>query len=210
MLKILFTYPETLPHETLLLNNLMEGDWDFLHIRKPDYSRDEMINFLELIPNHLDKVILHSHFDLLQEFDVAGININRKALAQISYEDELTSACDQRFLLVRNRQLWVNGERPNLVTYGAHSFKEIQEVPFKTDYVFLSPIFDSISKTGYESAFNDAEVLTAFLAQTKERVIALGGVDANRIPICKALGFKGYAMLGDIWKKYFSHVETIQ
>lgn len=210
MLKILLTYPETLPHETLLLNNLMEGDWDFLHIRKPDYSRDEMINFLELIPNHHDKVILHSHFELLREFDVAGININRKTLAQISFEDELTSGCDQRFLLVKNHQLYVNGERPDLVTYSAHSFKEIQEMPFMTDYVFLSPIFDSISKTGYESAFNDAEVLTAFLANSKQRVIALGGVDADRIAICEELGFRGYAMLGDIWKRYFSHVETIQ
>lgn len=206
----MFTYPETLPHETLLLNNLMEGDWDFLHVCKPDYSRDEMINFLELIPNHHAKVILHSHFDLLREFDVAGININRKVLAQVSFEDELKSSCDQRFLLVKNYQLYVNGERPDLVTYSAHSFKEIQEIPFMTDYVFLSPIFDSIAKTGYESAFSDAEVLTAFLENTKERVIALGGVDANRMPICKTLGFKGYAMLGDIWKKYFSHVETIQ
>ena len=210
MLKILFTYEDNLPHETLLLNNLMEGDWDFLHVHKPDYSRDEMINFLELIPNHHDKVILHSHFDLVHEFDLAGVNINRQALAEISYEDELTSTCDRRFLLVSNRQLLVNGERPAIVTYSAHGFREIQEVPFKMDYVFLSPIFDDILKIGYDSAFNDAEVLAAFLAGTKERVIALGGVDANRIPICEALGFKGYAMLGDIWKKYFSHVETIQ
>ena len=79
-----------------------------------------------------------------------------------------------------------------------------------TDYVFLSPIFDSISKIGYESAFDDAEVLTAFLANSKQRVIAFGGVDADRIAICEELGFRGYAMLGDIWKKYFSHVETIQ
>lgn len=210
MLKILFTYPEALPHETLLLNNLMEGDWDFLHVRKPDYSRDEMINFLELISNYHHKVVLHSHFDLLDEFEVAGININRKAFADIAYEDELTSACDQRFLLVKNGHLYVNGSIPDLVTYSAHSFREIQDLPFKVDYVFLSPIFDSISKTGYQSAFNDAEVLTAFLLATKERVIALGGVDANRIPICVELGFKGYAMLGDIWKKYFSQVETIQ
>ncbi len=210
MLKILITYPETLPHESLLINNLMEGDWDFLHVRKPDFSRDEMINFLELIEKHHHKVVLHSHFDLLRVFNLAGLHINRKSFAEISFEDELSSTCDQRFLLVKDRQLYLHGERPDLVTYSAHSFREIQAIPFKTDYVFLSPIFDSISKTNYASAFNDAEVLSAFLRATKERVIALGGIDMNRIRACEELGFKGYAMLGDIWKKYFSHVETIQ
>lgn len=210
MLKILFTYPESLPHETLLLNNMLESEWDFLHVRKPDFSRDEMINFLELIPNHHHKVVLHSHFDLLKDFEVAGININRKAFAKIAYEDELTSACDQRFLLVKNGRLFVNGAVPDFVTYSAHSFREIQDLPFKADYVFLSPIFDSISKIGYQSAFNDSEVLTAFLKATPHKIIALGGVDLNRISICEELGFDGYAMLGGIWKKYFSDVETIQ
>ena len=60
VLKILFTYPETLPHETMLLNNLMQDEWDFLHVRKPDYSKEEIINFLEMIPDYHHKVVLHS------------------------------------------------------------------------------------------------------------------------------------------------------
>lgn len=204
------TYPEALPHETRLLENLMQDEWDFLHVRKPDYSKDEMINFLELIPQFHHKIVLHSHYELMRDFEVAGINLNRKGLANLSYSDELTSACDVRELVVKEGRIELFGIRPDLVSYSAHSFGEIQQLAFHTDYVFLSPIFDSISKVDYQSAFNDAEILSAFLKSSNRKVIALGGVDYNRIPICDQLGFNGYAMLGDIWKKYFTFVETIQ
>lgn len=210
MLKILFTYPEALPHETLLLQNIMQGEWDFLHVRKPDYSKEEMVNFLELITPFHHKVVLHSHYELMNEFDVAGINLNRKALVRLSYADELTSACDIRELSLTNGKISVYGNQPDLVTYSAHGFNEIQSLPFNTDYVFLSPIFDSISKVGYQSAFNDAEILSAFLAKSNQKVIALGGIDNTKISLCEELGFDGYALLGDIWKKYFTFVETIQ
>ncbi|WP_084274411.1 thiamine phosphate synthase [Crocinitomix catalasitica] len=210
MLKILFTYPEALPHETGLVNNLMEEDWDFLHVRKPDYSKEEMINFLELIPDYHYKVVLHSHYELIREFDLAGINLNRKGMSGLTTADELTSACDVRELTLIDREVKVYGKKPDLVTYSAHGFSEIQNLNFDTDYVFLSPIFDSISKVGYASAFSDAEILSAFLKGTKVKVIALGGIDNTKIPICKSLGFDGYAMLGDIWRKYFTFVETIQ
>jgi thiamine-phosphate pyrophosphorylase len=210
MLKILFTYPEALPHETLLLNNLLTEEWDFLHVRKPDYSKAEMINFLELIGDFHHKIVLHSHYELIHEFDLAGINLNRKGMALLSYEDELKSACDMRSLVLKDKRIFVNGLVPDLVTYSAHGFSEIQNLSFNTDYVFLSPIFDSISKVGYEAAFNDAEILSAFLKTSERKIIALGGVDNSKVGFIKQLGFHGYAMLGDIWKKYFTFVETIQ
>lgn len=210
MLKILFTYPETLPHETRLLENLMAEEWDFLHVRKPDYSKEEMINFLELIPDYHHKIVLHSHYELAHQFDLAGININKKGMAGLSYSDELTSSCDTRELIVREGELLLFGRKPDLVTYSAHGFKEVQQLAFRTDYVFLSPIFDSISKKDYRAGFDDEQILTAFLIESKERIIALGGINKERIEICKTLGFDGYAVLGHIWEKYFTFVETIQ
>lgn len=210
MLKILFTYPEALPHETLLVKNLMKEEWDFLHVRKPDYSKSELINYLELIPEFHHKIVLHSHYELIHEFDLAGISLNKKMLHKISMKDELSSACDVRELTISNGELLVYGQKADLVTYAAHFFGEVQQLPFKADYIFLSPIFDSISKTGYKAAFEDLEVLKAFLKQEKNRIIALGGINQERIDVCGQLGFDGYAMLGDIWKRYFTFVETIQ
>lgn len=210
MIKILFTYPQTLPHETRLIENLMREDWDFLHVRKPDYSKEEMINFLELIPQYHHKIVLHSHYELIKELDLAGINLNQKAMSRLSYADELTSACDIRELSLKEGVVSVFGTVPDLISYSAHGFTEIQELPFKTDYVFLSPIFDSISKKEYRGAFDDPDILQAFLCQTRKRIVALGGLNNDRIETCKQLGFDGYAMLGNIWEKYFTFVETIQ
>lgn len=69
------------------------------------------------------------------------------------------------------------------------------------DYCFLSPIFDSISKSGYRAAF-DCSTLAAALATTlaARKVIALGGVTAGHLPELAGLGFKGAAFLGAIWQ----------
>ncbi len=210
MLRILVTYPQALPHETRLITNLMEEDWDFLHVRKPDYDKDELINFLEMIPQYHHKVVLHSHYELMRDFDVAGINITGKALANLTYEDELTSSCDIRELCVKDGQVYCYGMKPDLVSYSAHGFSEIQQLNFETGYVFLSPIFDSISKPNYTSKFEDHDILSDFLHRTNRRVIALGGVDNDKLTTCSDLGFDGYAMLGSIWTTYFTFIETIQ
>lgn len=210
MLRILLTYPQALPHETRLITNLMQEDWDFLHVRKPDYDKDELINFLEMIPQYHHKVVLHSHYELIKEFDVAGINITRAAMANLSYEDELKSSCDVRELAIKNGQLYCYGQKPDLVSFSGHGFSEIQHLPFETSYVFLSPIFDSISKVGYRSKFEDKTILADFLRTIDKRIIALGGIDYAKIEECKQLGFDGYAMLGSIWTTYFTFIETIQ
>ena len=68
------------------------------------------------------------------------------------------------------------------------------------DYVFLSPIFDSISKVGYHAAF--APDLLNRAAEEKiidRKVIALGGINAENIELVKQWNFGGVALLGDIW-----------
>ncbi|GAA6529534.1 hypothetical protein LPYR103PRE_15070 [Segatella asaccharophila] len=70
------------------------------------------------------------------------------------------------------------------------------------DYVFLSPVFDSISKSGYCSAFP----LSALKQAQEEgiidrKVIALGGVTYDKLPLLESLSFGGGAMLGEIWGK---------
>ena len=65
------------------------------------------------------------------------------------------------------------------------------------DYLFLSPIFDSISKVGYKSAFTEDMLKDASAKGViDEKVVALGGVTFNRIPYLKELNFGGAAMMG--------------
>jgi thiamine-phosphate pyrophosphorylase len=78
-----------------------------------------------------------------------------------------------------------------------HSLEELENYKEKYDYAFLSPIFDSISKIGYISNFN--------LIETKEtikgkNIIALGGIDEDKIEIVRELGFRGIAVCGAVWQ----------
>ena len=71
------------------------------------------------------------------------------------------------------------------------------------DYVFLSPIFDSISKEGYTSAFTSESIREAAeKGIIDKRVIALGGVDENNLLQVKDFGFGGAAILGGLWNKF--------
>ena len=67
----------------------------------------------------------------------------------------------------------------------------------------LSPIFDSISKVGYKSAFTEEELRKAHHEGIiNERVMALGGVTFERIPNVLDLGFGGGMILGDAWQSH--------
>ena len=66
------------------------------------------------------------------------------------------------------------------------------------DYVFLSPVYDSISKQGYRARFSPAELR----GQVDDRVIALGGVTPERLPELSDAGFGGAAMLGCVWRDF--------
>ena len=66
------------------------------------------------------------------------------------------------------------------------------------DYVWLSPIFDSISKSGYESAFRDKDELRRLVAGCPAPVYALGGEQRG------AKGGRGvWCMRGQCWLWWF-------
>lgn len=80
-----------------------------------------------------------------------------------------------------------------------HSLNELEDCEEKYDYAFLSPIFDSISKEGYKSNY-DLKEIKKLLKNRNEKIIALGGIDEDKIDAVKDLGFSGIALLGAIWQ----------
>ena len=78
--------------------------------------------------------------------------------------------------------------------------EEVEKYKAEYDYLFLSPIFDSISKVGYLSGFSERELLSASESGIIDKqVIALGGVTFERIHYLKMLNFGGVAMIGAIY-----------
>jgi thiamine-phosphate pyrophosphorylase len=82
-----------------------------------------------------------------------------------------------------------------------HSFKEVENLPCRLDYVFLSPIFQSISKQDYPSAFTKDELVNFFQQRkSKTSIVALGGVREENLKELQQIGFVGIALLGSIWQ----------
>lgn len=74
------------------------------------------------------------------------------------------------------------------------------------DYVFLSPIFDSISKEDYGAHFSAAQLRDYSRRRIIDRkVMALGGIDLDNLKQIKDLGFGGAVLLGDIWNRFDIH-----
>lgn len=175
---IVITPPESIPNEHLIINRLFEEELQSLHIRKPSMKEEEMEEYLQKIsPIYRQRIVVHDHHSLMADYRLQGIHLNhRHPTPPEGYNNQLSCSC--------------------------HSFGEVTENKEKCSYLFLSPIFDSISKAGYHSDFSEK-----LLQRAKnegiidEKVIAVGGINAHNIAIVKRLGFGGVALLGDIWNR---------
>ncbi|WP_106827712.1 thiamine phosphate synthase [Parabacteroides pacaensis] len=179
---IVISTPHFFNGEADVIFSLMEEGLEIFHLRKPEGKEEELRQLLKQIPDRYhNRIVLHDAFNLAKEFQVKGIHLNS-----------------------RNREIpdYFTGS----VSRSCHTLEEVinssnEKVLY--NYVFLSPIFNSISKEGYVSGFP-----TSTLAKAKEKgiltskVIALGGIDITNITQIKALGFGGAAVLGFLWGKY--------
>lgn len=171
----------TLPHffrgEAEQIAQLLRGQVDIVHIRKPEATAEETERLLRELPSWCrPKLALHDHHELALRYHLGGVHLNSR-----------------------------NPEPPKgwtgRVSRSCHSLREIEEWKTRCDYVSLSPIFDSISKQGYRSAFSPDEIREAHrMGIIDKRVMALGGVTFGRVDEVMAMGFGGAMILGDAWK----------
>ena len=84
------------------------------------------------------------------------------------------------------------------ITTSFRKLASVYDEPAKYSYVFLSPIFDSLSNK-YQSGFNEYS-LTAALQKTKHKIVARGGMDLSRIEQVNTIGFYGIAFYSSLWK----------
>ena len=191
---ITITSPDFISGEAIFIDKLFLQGLDLLHIRKPDVSLEAYKRLLLQIPKQwYSRIVLHEHFALAEEFGLHGIHLNRRC-SQVpnSFRGSISCSC--------------------------HTLEEVKKQKDSKDYVFLSPIFDSISKVGYHAAFSPTLLKQAAIENViDEKVIALGGITANNILLVKEWHFGGVAFLGDIWKRmsdpqvdeYLKHIRTL-
>lgn len=182
---ILITEPNNFENEVEVLNMLFQEGLEYLHLRKPDFTIEEMRAYIKSIPSQYhNRIRLHSHYSLLEEFDLGGAHFNSRSIVAATTATTPTP-------------------KKTTKSYSAHTIEELQALKSKMDYLFLSPIFDSISKQGYKAAFSQEELVE----HTKNKiidnkVIALGGINLKNIEEIKSYGFGGIAMIGGVWNEF--------
>ena len=199
--------PDFLPGEAEAVTALLEaGAWR-VHVRKPAAGSDSIARLLEHIPAALySRISLHDHHELAARFGVGGVHLN-------------------------SRNPSVPDGFGGMVSRSCHSIAELSQYSSVCDYMFLSPIFDSISKSGYVSRFSLEEIRRRIVAGSDVatarmgsdvatarmdvmssdgncrsvdwgRVFALGGVCPDNIRLLEETGFGGAAVLGYLWEPF--------
>ncbi|MDY6205813.1 MAG: thiamine phosphate synthase [Prevotella sp.] len=176
--RIAVTSPVFTTEEVTVVCRLLDDGFWRIHVRKPESTEKELTHFLDTIPvRYRSRIVIHDHFALCSYFGLAGIHLNRRC-TQVPehFSGSLSCSC--------------------------HTFEEVVLMKDKVDYIFLSPVFDSISKSGYSSAFTHEQLAEAALRGIIDhRVFALGGVTPDKYSFLQRYHFGGAAMLGAIWNK---------
>ena len=165
--------------EAMAIMRLLDGEVSRVHIRKPIASAEEVKALIkEIRPEYYGRLTIHNHLRLQPEMGLGGVHLN-------SHNPVLPEYVDRK---------------STLVSMACHSIKEIEEHCDEADYLFLSPIFDSISKQGYGGKFSLQELVEAHeRGIINEKVVAMGGITPDRMATIKTLGFGGAALLGALW-----------
>lgn len=165
-----------IPDEGMLIVAAIDAGIERMHLRKPQATTEEMERLLRTIPQEYHaRLVLNDCHTLARQYGVGGIHLNARH---------------------DNKPQWWQGG----VSRSCHTLEEVLQHKSDCNYLFLSPIFDSISKAGYTSHFSHPQLLQASHSGIiDEQVIALGGINIERIELLSDYKFGGVALFGALW-----------
>ena len=172
---IAFTHIDFFEGEADVIRQLFEKGLEKLHLKKRGTIADWK-KLLQALPKKFyKKVVLHSYYDLQKEFPDLKLHSGRAEVSKNTF-----------------------------VSSSSHSVDEAEEKCIHFEYVFLSPIYTSLSKQKYAPK-EDMEVLNV---EEKSKIVALGGIDRSKLVDLKLRGFEHIALLGAIWNRPETAVEN--
>ncbi len=166
------------PEEAGILCHFFEKGVEYIIIHKPQNIERDIIQLINEIPQkYHSRIIIHERFGLLKHFNLNGILLSKK-----------------------------NPKAPTLDKIFSKSVpcSRIDDIMKYQNFhhIFFGPVFESISKeikpTFGETALREAKGKNII----NEKVIAMGGISEETIPIAKSIGFENVAVLGSLWKNY--------
>ena len=177
---IVITDENYLENEGVIINELFLNGLSILHLRKMTGSKAEFESLLNQINSRFHKqIMIHQFHDLARKYDLKGIHLTEKHRNSLKEDNHSLSE--------------LLGSDTQIMSTSFHDIKSLETDSYPFQYQFLSPVFSSISKSGYTGKkFNVKSI--------QKRVIALGGIQTHNLEEAAKLGFDGFAVLGHIWK----------
>ena len=167
---------------------MFEAGLETYHIRKPKFTTKQMEEYLGRIPKQFhNRIIIHSHHNLARKYNLQGVHYTKKHL-----EKNLRNWWREKMLRLSGSQFIKTTSHGKLASL-------FDEEDIRFNYIFLSPIFDTITGK-YQSGYYE-DSIKSVLQKTGKKVIARGGIDASRIEKIQELGFYGMALYSSVWDK---------
>jgi thiamine-phosphate pyrophosphorylase len=175
-MRIVVISPESAdPREVPSMEGFFAAGLERYHVRKPAWSAAELEAWVRALPvTWRPRIVVHEHHGLARELGLGG-----------SHEKG-------------------DSQRASGPSRSCHDLRALRRYLSSFGDVIFGPVFPSISKEGYapSPSFPWPE-LSALLAgrpaQGSARVLAIGGVTAERLARCAELGFDGAAVMGAVW-----------
>lgn len=186
---VIITLPRFVEGEAEALCALSVAGVSPIHIRKPDAAPGQTERLLAGLRDagaHMNAFTLHYDEPLARKYGLGGVHLRGDDLSA-------QSACAFR------AGSPASAENPLRRSCSAHSWAEVRRWEGVADYLFLSPLFDSLSKPGYRAAIDPVQARRELRVPRVGRVVALGGITPERIARVRAIGFDGAAALGSLW-----------
>jgi len=187
---IIFSPPTFIATELKVLNLLFNRGLACYHLRKPNSSCQQIEQFIQGVsPQYHQRIVLHQHHTLLTKFP------NLKGIHLKEYERRTKKPID---VFVHTYQK--KGYTVSTSVHDMPTLLQLGNINYQThfNYVFVSPVFSSISKSNYHPkvVWHPAN----WHNKIPFNVVALGGVEPLNIPVLVSRGFTHAAVLGAIWK----------
>lgn len=179
---IVISNPTAIANEINSIHALFERGLELFHIRKPEFSAEEMKTFVTAIGlEYRNKLVLHSHHQIAEDLGINRLHFSEKMRKQIDPET-----------------LYHYNEKRIHLSTSIHTIEAFNDLRIFFQYAFLSPVYNSISKENYKSKI---DLLNAIQNRTnyQTELVALGGIEAENIQKTLAAGFDDVALLGTIW-----------
>ncbi|HVU53676.1 MAG TPA: thiamine phosphate synthase [Puia sp.] len=174
---VVITRPEPWDGEADCLEQLLEAGVEKLHIRRWGDTREALLE--RLAPKWSSRLVLHGEQEMASRYGVPQIHGH-----------------------------WSDKPASVGLSASTHSWEEVQQItPGALEYVFLSPLFDSISKPGYMAGEG---LLKRPTGAAPCKLVGLGGIDEYTIGQVMDHGWDGAAVLGYIWKDPYKAVERFK